>query len=236
MRRETLLVSDLDGTLLGNNAALGRFAEWHERCRTDVRLVYATGRFFDSVVELVKSTPLPEPLAVIGAAGTEVRMYVGGKRVGCWPYVSPRWNPGGIRSLLEECSELELQPLEFQTGLKVSYFANNLDPIFLSDWRLDLPDVEIIYSSNRYLDILPGGVNKGSAAAFLANRLHFLPEQVIVAGDDGNDVRMFQLGFRGIVVGNALPALKSITPLNAYHSRLPFADGVLDGIEYWLGE
>jgi hypothetical protein len=46
---------------------------------------------------------------------------------------------------------------------------------------------------------------------------------------------LFQNGFRGTVVGNALPELIDTIDDEAYRSPLPFAAGVLDGIFYWTG-
>jgi hydroxymethylpyrimidine pyrophosphatase-like HAD family hydrolase len=91
-----------------------------------------------------------------------------------------------------------------------------------------------VYSSNRDLDVLPAGVDKGSAAAFLASHFGFQPRQVVVAGDTGNDASMFTHGFRGIVVGNAQAELKSLCSPDVYKSDGSYADGVLEGLEYWL--
>ena len=92
MEGRSLLVSDLDGTLLGDDEALARFAEWYEANRTNLGLVYATGHFFDSVVALVESTCLPEPDAIIGAVGTEITWYRGSGPVEEWPSNTEDWN------------------------------------------------------------------------------------------------------------------------------------------------
>ena len=93
-----------------------------------------------------------------------------------------------------------------------------------------------MYSSDRDLDVLPVGVNKGSATAWLASRWFFHPRQILVAGDTGNDSSMFTRGYRGIVVGNAHEELQSLPHANIYHSEHEYADGVLDGLRYWLTE
>ena len=233
-----VLVSDLDGTLLGDDDALRRFARWYDEHKRQINLVYASGRFFDSVASLIGSTLLPEPDAVIAGVGTRIAFYPGGENIDKWPRCLGRWDPDGIRSVLAALGKLEPQPTEVQTEFKLSYYAERLDTTSLVEIRRRLAEngysAEVVYSSNRDLDVLPAGVHKGSATAFLAAEWGLRTEQVVVCGDTGNDKSMFMHGFRGVVVGNAQPELKTLESPDVYHSEHVHADGVLEGIEYWL--
>jgi hydroxymethylpyrimidine pyrophosphatase-like HAD family hydrolase len=125
-----------------------------------------------------------------------------------------------------------------QSEYKISCYGNNLDERFLTNLRQQFADlgraVEIVYSSERDLDILPAGTNKGTAVAHLAKHWQIDPSRVIIAGDSGNDARMFGCGFCGIVVGNAKPELQALDDANAYRASGTFAAGVLEGLDFWL--
>ncbi|MBN2022592.1 MAG: HAD-IIB family hydrolase [Pirellulales bacterium] len=236
-----LVVSDLDGTLLGDDKALARWARWLAPRRESIRLAYNSGRFFASVAEVIETTPLPRPDAVIGGVGTEIRRYPDGAAVADgWPGRRDGWDPAAIRRALAADSALELQPEEFQAPFKLSYYARDLDAAALTALQERLARagqrVEIVYSSSRDLDFLPAGVNKGSAAAALAAAWRLAPWQVFVAGDTGNDASMFAQGFRGIVVANARDELRRLTAPTIYHAKASFAAGVLEGLCHWLGK
>ncbi len=238
MENRYLLISDLDGTLLGDDDALEEFAAWLAPRREWMGLVYNSGRFFDSVLQSIESTPLPEPDAVIGGVGSEIRAFESGQSIGAWLDDCNDWQPLRICSLLAEYDEIALQPAEFLSDHKISYYAENAAPELLDELARRLTDagccVELLYSSNRDLDVLPRGVNKGTAASYLAAHWSYGSRRVIVSGDSGNDLAMFEQDFRGIVVANAHGELKRLGGESVFHAQQPHAAGVLEGLSHWL--
>jgi len=238
MQKVSLLVTDVDGTLVGDERALARFAEWYCAHRQTLRLVYASGRFFASVHETIQTTALPEPAAIVGGVGTDIHHYPSGELVEEWhEKIDKNWDAKRLRQLLSRWPGLEPQPEELQSRFKVSYYLKDATPEQLVAIQDEVRDAsihaDIIYSSKRDLDFVPTGANKGTAAAFLVSMLGALPENVIVSGDSGNDRALFEQGFLGVVVANAHPELKKLKGQGIYHARQPFAAGVLEGIEYW---
>ena len=235
-----LLVSDVDGTLLGNDQDLRRFAAWYGRYRYRVRLVYASGNFFETIAELVRQKLLPKPCAIIGGVGTDLRLYPSGRPIFAWDErLYNCWDENRVRETLAGHGRLEPQPDEFQSALKVSYFLRDASPGELERVRSALRDASIdaqlVYSSRRDLDVLPAGIDKGAATQFLAEHYEYQPSDVIVCGDSANDLAMFQHGFRGVVVGNAHAELTALESTTVYKSPRSFAAGVLDGLNHWLG-
>jgi len=236
-----LLVSDVDDTLLGDSNALARFSAWFTSNRQLVRLVYASGRFYESVAASVHSTALPAPDAIAGGVGTQVHLYPSGQAIPEWKEQLPDgWDPELVRHALADFPGLVLQPERFLSPTKISYYLDNATTADIDEIHQRLRNAQvqadIIYSSNRDLDVVPQGVNKGAAASFFADLWAFDPEQVVVVGDSANDLSMFQQGFRGIVIANAHPEVQAQNGRGTFHTPYARADGVLDGVAYWLNQ
>ncbi len=239
MNRQTLLISDVDYTLLGDDDDLAKFSNWYDRNKSHVRLVLTSGRFSDSIIESIETTLLPDPDVVIGGVGSEICFYPSREVVPGWPVCQlEHWDGDRARSILAGFKRLEPQADKFQSDYKVSYFLRDADPSELKQICTMLLEQsirpELVYSSKRDLDVLPEGCNKGSAAEYVAHYLGFEACDVIVCGDSANDIAMFDYGFRGVIVGNAHPELKALDSPAVYKSTYKYARGVLDGVEYWL--
>jgi sucrose-6F-phosphate phosphohydrolase len=232
-----MIVSDLDGTLLGDEAALEEFAAWLAPQRSEFRLVYNSGRFPDSVRTSIAKSALPEPDAIIGGVGTQIELFETRKPLAGWPDIDGHWDAQIVRQVLADEKRLRGQPEKFLSDRKVSYFVNQATSEELTAWQLKLQAVgmhtRMVYSSQRDLDFLPAGCDKGTATAFLAEEWEFAPERVMACGDTANDCALFAQGFLGIVVGNALEELKMLDAPQIYHATGHFAAGVLEGVMFW---
>ena len=92
----------------------------------------------------------------------------------------------------------------------------------------------VIFSHDRFLDLLPYRACKGAAISCLVERWGLGFDQILVAGDSGNDTSMFQIGANGVIVGNHSPELKKLRD----KSKTLFADGtnalgIVEGIRHF---
>ena len=137
-------------------------------------------------------------------------------------------------------SNVEKQPGHFQNDFKSSWFYDDAteDDIRKIEKAMDGEglEVNVIYSSSRHLDILPKWANKGNSLDWLLRYLKIKPEEVIVAGDSGNDSAMFKIPkINGIVVGNAQPELYHETKhMSVFYSEKPGHEAVFGGLKtFW---
>jgi sucrose-6-phosphatase len=234
-----LFSSDLDGTLLGNPESSQRFKTAWESLVPESRplLVYNSGRLVDDLRRFVTNGLLPEADYYIAGVGTQVFDVRAGRMMDeLRDHLASGWDLGKVRTIARQFPGVRPQPDEFQHDFKSSWFLDNARPQAISELKRLLTDagldVTLVYSSSRDLDVLPRNATKGGALKWLCNRIGVPLDQVLVAGDTGNDTSMFQLpGARGIVVDNALPELfEAVIERSTYVSRDILADGVLDGL------
>ncbi len=235
MGPQRLLVSDIDGTLLGDAGATERFRVWLDGAGRRWRLAYATGRTVGSVMDLVADGALVAPDAIISSVGTEIHDPAGTAWPG-WPPAAEGWDRERVRQVLDAVPGVTAQPTTFQTAVKASYEALALSPTSLDDIRRRLVaaglDATVVYSSERDLDVLPAWGGKARAAAFLAAAWGYTADEVIACGDSGNDADLLTSGIRAVVVGDA-PDLAGLRGPAIYRALRPLADGVLEGIRHW---
>lgn len=236
-----LFSSDLDGTLLGNPEALRRFATAWAGLSPEARplLCYNSGRLVADMRELVAEGALPAPDYFLGGVGTEIAPQAGPLYEEFSQHLASGWDLALVESILETVPGARRQPDAYQNAHKSSWYLKQATSGLIDEIRARLAGaglaVQVVYSSGRDLDILPAGATKAGALRWLCRRLGVSLDQVVVAGDTGNDASMFRLpGVRGIVVENALPELLAATvDLPTYTSRYVMADGVLDGLRHY---
>lgn len=241
-----LLITDLDNTLVGDDAALAVLnQELIQRRQQGCKLVYSTGRSRVSYQHLTTQQSLLPPDLLVCAVGTEVYQGDSDRPDATW---SAKLAPGWDRQIAIACAtqfaDLVPQATSEQRPFKVSYFlteqaAGEVVPqlqALLHDRGLD---TQVIYSGGRDLDILPRQANKGSAMTYVRQLLEFDPSATIACGDSGNDLALFvDRPELGIIVGNALPELldwyQSHPPNDrCYLAQAHCAGGILEGLRHF---
>lgn len=245
MKPVRLFVSDIDGTLLGNPESVTVFASNWSALSADTRpaLVYSTGRLADDTRDVVRRTGLPSPDYIVCGVGTQI--YDENKGVPLKAFheiLEDGWDLRVVREILSGFP-VQSQPKQFQTPYKCSYFwsdATEEDVVRLETALADAGlDVHVVYSSNRDLDILPLHANKGNALRWLSSHLEIPLDEILAAGDSGNDAAMLKLpGVRGIVVENAQPELMEATVHGTVKGSIfqatgVAAEGVLQGLVHF---
>jgi sucrose-phosphate synthase len=135
-----------------------------------------------------------------------------------------------------------MQDEEWQSPFKSSYYLEENAETRLAEIHNRLEHkglrAKVVYSADKFLDLLPIQSGKGEAVRFVAERHGVTPENVVTSGDTGNDLDMMrpELGFRSIAVGNATKELKDFRAPHVYHASAFYAAGIREGLEAhgWL--
>jgi sucrose-phosphate synthase len=235
-----LIVSDIDHTLLGDEPALREFIRHLERTDSRVGFAVATGRTVDSAFNVLNENNVPYPDIIISSVGAEIYYNYQGRLIystGWEAHIRHQWNRGKIKKLLEQFKFLQYQEEATQRKFKISYYTSdvpeNLEKV-KSTLIKNKIKANVIFSHGQYLDILPYRASKGKAIRYLAYRWNILYENILVAGDSGNDSEMLKGDLLGVVVANYSSELESLKGLNRiYFAKRKYAGGIVDGIEHY---
>jgi glucosylglycerol-phosphate synthase len=229
-RISVLLATDLDGTFLGGRQA-DRLALYRAlRTTPDVRLVFATGRGIESILPLLADPLIPDPEFIIADVGATVVATDGLRPVSPLQWeIEERWvGLEQVLDLLEGLEGLERQPVPQER--RVSFYAESDALVAEVRRRLAGVPVEVLCSVNRFLDVLPRSTSKGTTLMRLVTHLGVAEDRVLVAGDTLNDLSLFETGYRGVVVGQAEPALIEATRgmVSVHQASAAGAGGILE--------
>jgi HAD superfamily hydrolase (TIGR01484 family) len=230
-----VLATDLDGTFLGGTPAMRRrLYDWIDANRSEVGLIYVTGRD-PAFLPLIWDEGVPVPDYVVGDVGTTIAA-VEGRQVAPIPAleaeIAARWGEATprVRALLDGVPGLKPQDTPFRYRMSYHYDPSAFDPDAIGP--VEALGLDVLISHECYLDVLPRGVSKGPSLRRLMAHLGLADEVVLVAGDTLNDLSLFQTGLAGAVVGGAEPALlAAVTALPRAHvCAAPGAGGILEAI------
>ncbi len=238
---ELVLVMDLDGTLLAGSLSQRRqFYGWLQRQRSRVLQVFATGRSLSSLAPLLAAPPdspqLPPPHLLIVDGGATVACGQALRPIA--PVIAPieaRWRgrAEAVAPLLRDVPGLSPEPLHSVRRLAYTVEPAHFDPSLIP--QLEAHRVDCLLSDQRYFDVLPAGVNKGSTLRRLLHWLELGPVPVVTAGDSLHDLALFETGLPGVMVGNAEAALREELPRlpGVYAARAHGCAAIAEGLHHF---
>ena len=237
---EKLIVTDIDYTLLGDDRSLAKFKNTLRKMSTQIGFGVATGRVVESAVKVIKNNNIPMPDLFITSVGSEIYYNYKDELIystGWDAHISHLWQQDKIIDLLSKFKFLKYQEKQNQRKFKISYYTPDI-PQNIQKVRELLIDNKIkcnlIFSHGQFLDILPYRASKGKAIRYLAYRWNIPFENILVAGDSGNDMEMLKGDLLGVVVANYSSELEELKgSRRVYFSDKRFAAGITDGINYY---
>ncbi len=242
---DRMLATDLDGTFIGDDVAMERL--WSDLQDHGIFVAFSTGRHLPSIEAFYAEAGTPRRAdACVTMVGTEIWHRHGDGYVldEEWSKViEDRWDKAAVAEIVDSIPGTDLQPEEWQSPFKSSYYLEDDADARLGELRRRLDErglaAKVVYSAGRFLDLLPARSGKGEAIRYLAEEVGIASDHVITAGDTGNDLDMMrpELGFRAIAVGNASEELAAREADNLYHAAAYHAAGIREGLEHygWLG-
>lgn len=233
-----ILATDLDGTFLHGDAKLKRQLYQQFENNPDATLIFVTGRGVELIVPLISDPDIPNPDYIVADVGGTI---VDGQDLrpiqpiqteieSVWP---------GYEIILDRFKTVE--------GLVLQDVPQNHRCSFLFHGEIDWKRVyklaaidhcEVVVSSNRYLDILPKGVNKGSSLKRIVTQeesLFLRRDSILTAGDTLNDLELLKAGYSSVAVGNSDADLLKRTKkiVSVYHARSDGVGGILEAIKHF---
>ncbi len=263
-----LLCTDLDRTLIPN----GFSAELPEArqefvniiSRNDIRLAYVSGRDRQRVHEVIRDYRLPFPNYVIADVGSTIYACHREKcfLIADWhQQINQDWKEQSAMKIYRwfaDIPALELQETDKQGRFKLSFYVSlAIDYDALKQQLLTVAAehhlaVNLIYSIDGekkigLLDILPASANKLTAIRYLMNSLGLQDNEVLFAGDSGNDLEVLSSELPAVLVANAQEPVRQqalrMSEAAGHKDQLylahgvtgngHYADGIIEGIHFF---
>jgi HAD superfamily hydrolase (TIGR01484 family) len=227
-----LLVTDVDDTLLGDDAAFRALVATLD-ASPGIAVVLNSSRPLVSLHRTLTGLDTDwRPAGIIGALGTEIELP--GHGTAEW---DRRFRSFDRRPIDEAMKALGCEPhgAEFQTPRKASFAVpQEMRPRARHRIGETGVPVTIIESGDSNFDVIPEGAGKAAALRWVAGELAIPMDRTIAAGDSRNDRDMLLVAARGIVVGNASPRLRSLVDTSSiYFAEHGYAAGILEGLRHF---
>jgi sucrose-phosphate synthase len=236
---DRLLVTDVDGTLLGDEEGLASLLEAIEAAGPRVGFGLATGRSLHLTLEMLRERGLPSPEVLITASGAELHYGRSLTRDRSWEnHIRYRWDPEGVRRALAKMGGLVPAPEPGDPETRLRFRVERPRPVELTEIQRCLRQeglrVSAFVDHGRVLDVLPVRASPGLAIRFFCFKWNVPPERLLVAGDSGNDADMLAGETLGVVVANHTPDLDDLREgERVFFASRDHAWGVLEGIHHY---
>jgi Cof subfamily protein (haloacid dehalogenase superfamily) len=231
----SLIVTDLDNTLLRRNKTVSDYTRnVFARCRErGVRVAFATARYFRTIEEWLSPqigiTPditislngaytytLPERETLYSAL---IKPSVGNKLIhtlrecGCQLTVGTDAVRYTERPITPSHRSFSVA-YDFSAPISQAfhYIDVHADPAWPMQWLDQYATIRVQrYNNETLMTIVHGNAHKHLALAAVIEQLDIAPSQVVVFGDDCNDMDMLSLpGVMSVAVENAVPEVKAV--------------------------
>lgn len=234
---DRLLVCDIDGTFVGEPAATAMLAQLLRRPGAPI-LAFATGRQSYSATSALAQAGVDQGRYLIAGVGSELYRRIGSNwfPMASWPRVSSPWDGERIRRELRSLEALSPQDLAVDAPYKLSYVAApEAVPAVRGALKRIGAQATVVHSHGDLLDVLPGGIDKGSAVLWLAECLGIPLDRVMTCGNTTNDEAMLRLACPSVVVGGSDAQLLAVAPSmpRTYVAAGACAWGIVEGLRHF---
>jgi len=237
-RTRLLLCTDMDRTVLPNGSqpehpeARPCFREF---CRQPgVCLTYVTGRHLALVEQAIADYALPQPDYAITDVGSKIYRFIDSRahEMLLWEeQIAADWRGRShtqLKQAFANIHDLTLQEEEKQNRFKLSYYldlAIDKDAI-IEQMAAILHDrgvhASLIWSVDEprqigLLDVLPQNATKLHGLRFLQEHLGYETNEVIFAGDSGNDLPVLGSEMNAVLVANASEEVRALAQKMVAH-------------------
>jgi len=238
-----MLITDIDNTLLGGDPEeVKTLISLLKDKRREIGFGVATGRSLDLTLAVLEEHDIPIPDVIISDVGAAIHY---GRALhydkGWEAHISKNWKKDLMALRLKEIDFITPQKEDKQSAFKLSY---NMTP-----GKDRLPRIHhvltknrflytLIYSHDKYLDILPYRASKGKAIRYLSYKWQIPLKNFLVCGDSGNDEEMLKGDPKAVVVANFSPELAHLkqrgrTGKTIYFANASYAGGILEGLSHY---
>lgn len=241
---DCLLITDIDGTLLGDHDSLEELKALLDQHRDRIGFGVASGRSPELIEEALLEAGIEEVDIAVAAVGTEIYYGRGFLPDRGWiARLQKTWKPEELARSLEGLDWLEMQTESHaQRMFKLSYRTNGgvLADDREEEIRRALDSVKspytLVLSHGDLVDVLPKQASKGQAIQYLADKWNWEYARIVTAGDSGNDRDMLSGIGQGVVVGNHSPELAGLSSGKTgqiYYANASFAGGIIEGLRHF---